>query len=358
MRSNACLSVLSIFVFFIGLTGCQGCASTSSAKVEEALPAEETPPVEEEVKAEKVYSLRQVDGGKVQFDESWGYVMQNRISQYNKKMPVTDVCLFAAEVNSYGELTSVPARSKIDTGGARCHLVVVCDSRSLTHFSISPDYSVRKQLIADIVKASSNFDGVQLDLEYIPARDRKAWLTFIKDLREKLPKSKMMSVCVPARFRLLSEDLYPYAEIASMVDRIFVMAYDEHWSTSKAGPIASVDWCKKVCDYAVRAVPSEKLVMGIPFYGRSWADTSTAGAWTFSGVSRILDENGVAEIFYENDIPKFTYTAEVKVTGYFNDVYANVTLCRMYQEMGVKNIGFWRIGQEDPQFWDYLTTQR
>ena len=61
-----------------------------------------------------------------------------------------------------------------------------------------------------------------------------------------LGKAKWFSICVPARFKLLSEDIYPYAEIANYCDRVFVMAYDEHWSTSKPGAVASVEWCRKV----------------------------------------------------------------------------------------------------------------
>ena len=347
------LSILLSLVFFICLTGCQGCASTSSMStgsidVTSALPKTDKNP---DIKFK--YNLRSVGDDSLVYKESWGYVLQDRLEAYNKDLPVTDVCFFAAEVNSYGELDSIPDRSRINTGEARCHMVIVCDSRSLTHFVLSPDYKVREEIITSIVKASKPYDGIQLDLEYIPSRDRRNFISFIAELRSRLP-DKILSVCVPARFKLLSEDMYPYKEIASLVDRVFVMAYDEHWSTSKPGPVASVDWCRKVASYAVSTVPDEKLIMGIPFYGRSWANHATSGAWTYGGVSRVLNENNVKEVTYENDIPKFTYKTEVTVEGYFNDVYSCVALGRMYQEMGVKNIGFWRVGQEDPDFWNHL----
>lgn len=299
------------------------------------------------------YELKKPTGSPVTFVESWGYVDMDRLGEYKKEIPVTDVCYFAAEVNTYGELSCIPVRSKIDIGKARAHMVVVCDSRSLTHFAINPDYPCRKKLLDDIVKAAADFDGVQLDLELIPKKDRKHYITFIADLRYKL-KGKMLSVCVPARFKLLQDDIYPYAEIAKYCDRVFIMAYDEHWSTSKAGPVASVDWCKKVVDYAHQVIPENKLIMGVPFYGRTWANKTTASAWYFSGANRIMRENGVTEVTYENDIPKFTYKTTVTVTGYFNDAYSVLNLCRMYEKVGVKKIGFWRIGQEDPDFWQYL----
>ena len=56
------------------------------------------------------YTLRPVEGNPIQVKESWGYVMQNRVEEYDNSIPLTDVCFFSAEVNCYGELTGVPNR--------------------------------------------------------------------------------------------------------------------------------------------------------------------------------------------------------------------------------------------------------
>lgn len=296
------------------------------------------------------YKLKTPTGNPAEFKESWGYVVMSRSNEYNKEMPVTDVCYFSADVNTYGELIDIPDRNKIDIGDARAHMVVVCSGRALTHFSIDPSYSIRKKLINDIVAAAKPFDGVNIDFENVPEKDKSHFITFLADLRYKL-KGKIFSVCVPAR---TSEGTYPYKEISKYCDRVFVMVYDEHWSGSRPGPVATPAWCKKICDYAVKTIPSEKLVMGVPFYGRTWQSKSHAGAWYFSGANRVMNENNVKEVTYENDIPKFTYSATVDVTGYFNDAYSVLNICRMYEEAKVQNIGFWRIGQEDPDFWQWL----
>ena len=320
---------------------------------------DEIPPEEvEEKEPVQLYTLRPVEGEPVSFAETWGYVSAGREDEYDSSLPITDVCYFSAEINCYGELTSVPVRSKLKTGNARCHLVIVCDSRSLTHFVINPDYGVRKNLLKQIVKAAAPYDGVQIDFELVPARDRKHFLTFLADLRYMLGQAKWFTVCVPARFKKLSDDIYPYSEIASYSDRVFVMAYDEHWSSSAPGPVASVEWSRKVVDYAVKAIPERKLVMGIPFYGRFWAEQATSGAYYFSRLNRMMVAAGVEEITYEDDIPKVQYSTQVDVTGYFNDAYSDVALLRMYKEAGVKKIGFWRVGQEDPEFWNWLEIKK
>lgn len=307
---------------------------------------------------EAKYKLKEPTGKPVTFKENWGFVSKDRVKEYNKDMPVTDVCLFSASINSYGELCDIPSRKIIDTGKARCHLVITCDSKSLSHFVLDPEYQLRKKLIKDIVAAAKDYDGVNIDFELIPARDKDNFITFLADLRYSLGSVKWFSVCVPARFKLLTDDIYPYAKIASYCDRVFIMAYDEHWSTSKPGPIADAEWCQKIIDYAVKSIPAKKLVMGIPFYGRTWQDKSHAGAWYFSGANRIMRENNVDKITYENDIPTFTYTTEVTVTGYFNDNYSVLNLCRLYEKAGIQKVGFWRIGQEDPTFWEWFKIKK
>jgi len=349
------LLILSVF--------CCVCFSRGKADIE--IPTEEVeyalkgdeaplPETEEEKPLLPLYTLREPSGQPVNLKESWGYVMQNRLNEYDNSIPLTDVCFFSAEINCYGELVSVPNRSKINTGKARCHLVITCDSKSLTHFILQPGTKVRNNLLKAIVKAGAPYDGVQIDFELVPARDRKYFINFLSDLRYMLGKHKWFTVCVPARFKLLSEDIYPYEEIASYSDRVFIMAYDEHWSGSKPGAVASIEWCKKVMEYAKKSIPEKKLIMGIPFYGRTWASQNTAGAWYFSGANRIMTENKVTDVIYENDIPTFKYTTQVDVTGYFNDAYSSLQLCRLYEDAGIRKMGFWRVGMESPDFWKWI----
>ena len=122
------------------------------------------------------YTLRQPEGQPIQLKESWGYVMQSRLDEYDNSIPLTDVCFFAAEVNCYGELSSVPNRSRIKVGNARCHLVVICESRSLTHFILDPNFYIRKQLLKEIVKAAGPYDVYRLILSWFQPATAKTLL--------------------------------------------------------------------------------------------------------------------------------------------------------------------------------------
>ncbi len=291
------------------------------------------------------------------FFEVWAYLIAGSEEYLKPEYPITDLGYFSAELNTYGELVGVPNPKKLSGYQGRVHLVVACNSTSLTHFALDPKGSVRSKLIEDLVTATANFDGLQIDFELVPKRDVDTFYSFIKELRQRLP-NKILSLALPARTKTLENDVYDYTRLSALVDKIFVMAYDEHWSTSKPGPVASIDWCNNIVQHALATISRDKLVVGLPFYGRTWGNVSLDRAFYFSGIQRIMRENNVTSdhITRENHIPTFSYTIqEVTVTGYYDDVHSLTFRLDNYFDFGIKAVGFWCLGQEDPRIWSHIS---
>lgn len=291
------------------------------------------------------------------FFEVWAYLIAGSEEYLDNRFPITDIGYFSAELNTYGELIGVPNPKKLSGYPGRIHLVVACNSTSLTHFALDPEGKVRGKLVDDLVKATENFDGLQIDFELVPKRDVDTFHSFIKELRERLPH-KLLSIALPARIRTLEDDVYDYKRLSALVDKVFVMAYDEHWATSKPGPIASIAWCNNIARHSLETIGREKLVMGLPFYGRTWGDVSLNRAFYFSGIQRIMRENQVTsqDIQREDEIPTFTYQVpSVTVTSYYDDVHSLTVRLRNYYDMGIKATGFWCLGQEDPRIWGHIS---
>lgn len=296
----------------------------------------------------------EIKGKPAVFSEVWGYVMEGLESEFDPKSPITDVCYFSATINTYGELSSIPKRKKIPAQyKGRVHLVTSCDGRTLSHFVIDPAFPLRERLISDLVSAVKDYDGLQIDYEYIPPRDAQNFITFLQEVRKRLPAKKIFSVAVPARMRTISDDIYHYPKIAATSDRVFIMAYDEHWSTSAPGSIASLGWCRRIAEYARTVIPSEKLVMGLPSYGRTWGRTWNR-AFYHSGIKRIWRENGQPRIERTEGIPHFSFTVPLSVTCYYEDDFSLMERSRIYERLGIQKIGFWRIGFEEPSFWKWI----
>ena len=114
-KTISLLIILSVFC----------CACSARGKADTEIPTEEVEyafkgdepsvSVEEEKPLLPLYSLRQPTGKPLQLRESWGYVMQSRLDEYDNSIPLTDVCFFSAEVNCYGELTAIPSRNRVNT---------------------------------------------------------------------------------------------------------------------------------------------------------------------------------------------------------------------------------------------------
>ena len=166
----------------------------------------------------------------------------------------------------------------------------------------------------------------------------------------------MLTVAIPARTKTLERDAYDYSELSKIADRIIVMAYDEHWSTSAPGPIASIAWCKRIADYARSCIPEEKLVMGCHFYARAWNNEDVGRkAYRMYKVDDIIKSNKVTNFKKSPDGDlSFTFEKKTRVSVYYDTVESAVERCQMYKDNGVKKLSFWRLGQEIPDFWNRL----
>ena len=293
------------------------------------------------------------------FSEVWAYVVagNGREAALKPGLPITDIGYFGADVSSYGSLVDVPNRRSLPAFSGRVHLVIKCDGRALTHFVMMPGSAERKALVADLIAAARNYDGLQVDFENVPQRDGETFLSFLAELRSGIG-NKMFTIALPARLRKIANDVYDYENIAPLVDRILIMAYDEHWSGSKPGSIASLAWCRRVATYSLSVIGRDKLIMGLPFYGRAWASQSHAQAYVYTGIERIIKENSVTEIRRETGIPTFDYNAQISVKVYYEDEYSLSARMEMYRSMGITSIGFWRLGQETPAVWDLLKLEK
>lgn len=285
--------------------------------------------------------------------EVWAYLLKNEESYLPPNLPITDLAYFSAQINAKGELYGVPSIEKVSKLEVRKHLVVAeVSNMALMHFVLSPDYPMRNKLVQDIIDAAKPFDGVQIDFEAVPSYDRENYFTFISMLKTAL-SGKVLSVALPARYKD-SEDAYNYKRISELVDRVIVMAYDEHWSGSEAGSIASMEWSSKVSTFAAKTIGSEKLIMGLPFYGRAWGDKNPAQAYKFTTTSKILKEK-TAELNRDKDgIPFFKYSETVNLILYFEDSESLTNRVSLYKKNQVNKISFWRLGQEDPTIWEAI----
>lgn len=282
-------------------------------------------------------------------------------------------------LNSQGELVLTPAVnldfvSKMHQKGILVVPYLTNDwVRNIGIAALNNMGALTTDLAAAVLKY--NLDGVNIDIENVTEAQRSDYVAFVRLLRAKLPAGKRIIVAVPANPYGLATGWtgsYDYAGLAEYCDYLMLMAYDESYSGSKPGPVASISFVDRSIQYALRQVAKEKIVLGLPFYGRIWS--SGGGCANGDGVSNEMVESLIANYGGTVTFDKVSQTAYATITVKASNIkpviygrtlstgtyiiwYANeqalkaeLTLVTKY---GLKGTGSWSLGQETAQTWDY-----
>ena len=294
------------------------------------------------------------------FNEVWAYVYRNEERGLREKLPITDVAYFSSPVNETGRVSqtidSKLLRQRLPKA-TRIHLVISAPyNRSLMYWCLDKDRETRAALIQDVVRVSADYDGVQIDFESIRPQEGQAYVSFLRDLRKQLPADRILSVALPARVRDM-QDGYRYKEIGQIVDRVVIMAYDEHYRGSKPGSIASLAWCRRVESFARQEIPQDRLVMGLPVYGRVWQSPAVAKALKYTQLLDLWKEHRSIVKREADATPYFTFQTQVEATVYYEDEQSIVKKLGLYQSEGIRGIALWRLTQEPAAIWTRIALQ-
>jgi len=220
-----------------------------------------------------------------------------------------------------------------------------------------------------------DLDGVNIDIENLTPDERTEYVDFVRLLRTKLGSGRILAVAVAANPYGTGAGWagsYDYAGLAEYCDYLMVMAYDESYYGSAPGPVASIGTAEKSIKYALSVVPKEKIVLGLPFYGRIWS--SGGGYPNGYGVSDstieslIKDYNGTvsldgvskaacATITVGDSDTKPIIAGKALSAGTYQIWYSNEDALKaelgLVTKYDILGTGSWSLGQEADDTWDY-----
>ncbi|CAN5526447.1 hypothetical protein BH24ACT5_BH24ACT5_05910 [soil metagenome] len=252
--------------------------------------------------------------------------------------------------------------------------------------SILADPAQRTTHVAAIrdFAAANEFDGIDIDYEqfaFADGRDtwaatRPNWVAFVEELGARLhADGRLLTVSIPPVYDTGQSDdsgywVYDYGGIAPHVDAIRIMAYD--YSTSSPGPIAPLDWVRTLIDGTIDAAGGpDKLVLGVPLYGRNWV-LSTVGdcpTGTSDGTENVRLDSVDDLIARRNATPvydeatgetTFTYQRTVSEGDasctqtrevHYVDALGAAVRMQMSVDAGLLGVSLFALGYEDEQIW-------
>jgi len=219
-----------------------------------------------------------------------------------------------------------------------------------------------------------HYAGFQLDLEYIDPADKALYTRFVARAAARFhADGRLLSVAVVPRFSDAYPDAdpsrefhtgewgapYDYRALGRLADFITLMTYDQHSNSSPPGPVAGYDWQRAALDYALRRIPREKLLLGIPFYGRRWIESpqgTASSSLTFKDFRVLLDRPGAQPRWDERWRTTWLQfrDGDARHTAWFDDFRSLRQKLQLVKQYRLRGFAAWRLGSEDPQFWPAL----
>ena len=196
-----------------------------------------------------------------------------------------------------------------------------------------------------------NYRGVVLDLEEQSAADTALTIRVARAFADSARRRgvSFVAIAVPAADTVA----YPSRPLAEIADALVVMLYDEHWSTSAPGPVATPLWVRRSLGQRVADIGAGRIVAALPVYGYLWRGNQPATPLGFSDARRAAAQASV-ELARDPASRSLHAVQAGSWELWMTDAELLRALRAEVNTLGVTRIALWRLGLEDPAVWSVV----
>lgn len=198
---------------------------------------------------------------------------------------------------------------------------------------------------------SGGYRGVVMNFEGMTPRDLDQLLAFTRAVADSVRGHGVSTVviAVPAG----DTAAYPAALLLQSADLIMPILYDQHWSASPPGPIASPEWVTRNLGARVAEVGAARIVAAFPLYGYRWRKNADTEVISFDDARRLTTMTNTL-LIRDNASATVHARSPEGWELWVSDRVQLETLAREARQLGVRTFALWRLGLEDPGVWDYI----
>lgn len=230
----------------------------------------------------------------------------------------------------------------------------------------SPD--LQETLITNLLEKmnAKNYAGVNFDFEYVYPEDRENYNEFLRRVVARLhPRGYLVSTALAPKEsgeqQGLLYEAHDYAAHGEIVDFVVLMTFEWGWAGGRPWAIAPINKVRDILDYAVTVIPRDKILMGVPLYGRDWEIP-----WVEGTFARTVSPKGAVELAARQGVPiqyDETYQSPffyyVDETGqrhevWFEDARSMQAKYDTIKDYRLRGASYWVLGQPFPQNWAVL----
>jgi len=199
------------------------------------------------------------------------------------------------------------------------------------------------------------FGGLDIDFEYVLADDREGFAAFVGLATRVMnlfgyPVTVALAPKTSAEQRGLLYEGIDYALLGAAANRAMLMTYEWGYSQGPPMAVAPINMVRRVVDYAVTAIPREKLSLGIPNYGYDWALPYERGVTRAKTINnhqavQLAIDFGVDIRFDETAMsPYFRYWQYgIQHEVWFEDVRSIKAKFDLIKEYELSGVGYWQL---------------
>ncbi len=225
--------------------------------------------------------------------------------------------------------------------------------------------TVLNELVA--VMERKGYRGLDIDFEYVRAEDEDAFLVFISNAVELMHENGYfvnvdLAPKTSASQQGLLYEAHDYPAIGALADTVLLMTYEWGYTFGPPMAIAPLNQVRRVTDYALSVIPSEKIMLGIPNYAYDWTLPFIRGTSQAVSISNqyavTLAGRYNSEIVLDPiaQSPFFYYSASgVEHVVWFEDVRSINAKLNLAIERNLRGLGYWNLMRPFAQNWALLS---
>lgn len=237
---------------------------------------------------------------------------------------------------------------------------------------------LQNTLIDNIISTANelNFRDVHFDFEFIPSELKDNYVRFLEKAKRRLENEGfLMSVALAPKTSGEQTgqwyEAHDYPRIGKIADFVVLMTYEWGYSGGPPLPVSPINEVRKVVEYAVSTMPSNKILLGQNLYGYNWKLPYVENGEYAQALSPVSARNlALAQrvnIQYDEtaQAPFFEYTDDegIEHIVWFEDARSIQSKFNLIKEFNLRGISFWKLGLAFPQNWlllddNFLITKR
>lgn len=213
--------------------------------------------------------------------------------------------------------------------------------------------NLKNQIIAKIEE--KEFEGLDIDFEYILAEDREAFVDFVAYMKAAVselgyPVSVALAPKTSATQTGLLYEGKDYPALGAIADYVLLMTYEWGYTYGPPMAVAPLNKVREVVEYAITEIPPEKIHLGVPNYGYDWplpfvkGTTKAETIGNVQAVERAVEYGAPIRFDETARSPFYLYEREDTMHEvWFEDVRSMQATFALIKEYGLRGAGYWNI---------------